>query len=288
MNSKLNKMNHLDGKFKGQKSLNIYYQAWIPDREIRAIILISHGFAEHSGRYLNIVHELIPLAYAVYAIDHRGHGNSEGTINYVESIDYYVEDLKKLFDIIREQYPKIPIFILGHSMGSGIAVNFTKKYESELSGLILSGIGSLMGDEISGFLKFIVKSMSRIAPKMKINPKLDPSTLSHDPEVVKAYIDDPLVHHTLITARLAYEMLKLFSNIGSLIKSFKLPTLVQRGAEDVAISGFEQIEADFSMEDKEIHIYEGLYHEVYNESKKDRTIVLNDLSNWLNNHIHSS
>lgn len=281
-------MNHLDGKFKGQKNVNIYYQAWIPDREVRAIILVSHGFAEHSGRYLNIVNELVPLAYAVYAIDHRGHGKSQGRINYVESIGHYVEDLKKLFDIIREKYLKLPIYLLGHSLGSGIAVYFTKKYESELNGLILSGIGSLVGDEISGILKFMVKSMSKILPKMKVNPKLDPSTLSHDPEVVKAYIDDPLVHYTFITVKLACELLKLFSNIGSVIKSFKLPTLVQRGAEDEAMGGFEQIESEFIMEDKEIHIYKGLYHEVYNELKKDRTIVLNDLSNWLNSHIHSS
>ena len=93
-----------------------------------------------------------------------------------------------MYDLIKEKHPNLPIFVLGHSMGSGIAICFTQKYENLLKALILSGTGTSVGEEVSGFLKFMAKFMSKIAPKLKIKTHLDPKSLSHDPEVIKAYI----------------------------------------------------------------------------------------------------
>jgi acylglycerol lipase len=277
-------MNNIEGEFEGVGGLKIYYQAWLPDSP-KAAVLIAHGLAEHSGRYLNVVNELIPKNYAIYAIDHRGHGKSEGEINYVDSFDQYIEDLKLLFNILKKKHSKIPIFLLGHSMGSFIATFFTKKYENLLTGLILSGAGTATGGDVSGFLKFMAKIMAKIAPHMKINPKLDANVLSHDPEVCAAYENDPLVHAGVITARLGYEMLKNFKEIPNFIGNFKLPLLVQSGSEDKLITGAEFLEDLYKMEDKTIIIYNGLYHEVYNELEKDRKKVLKDLSDWLEKHI---
>ncbi|MHA1292546.1 MAG: alpha/beta fold hydrolase, partial [Promethearchaeota archaeon] len=171
-------MKNIEGEFKGVKNLKIYYQAWLPENP-KAVVQIVHGFAEHSGRYMNVVNELIPLGYAIYADDHRGHGKSEGKRNYVDSLDQFIEDEKKLYEIIKENHPDLPIFMLGHSMGSLIAVYFTKKYESLLNGLILSGTGTRTGGTVSKFLKFMAKVMSKIAPKLSVNPKLDVNMLSH-------------------------------------------------------------------------------------------------------------
>ena len=277
-------MKHVEGDFKGIDGLKIYYQGWLPEGNIKAIVQIAHGFAEHSGRYINVVNELVPLGYAIYANDHRGHGKSEGTTNYVKSMDDFVEDLKIFHDIIREKHPNVPIFLLGHSMGSGIAVNFAYKYQDLLKGLILSGVGTSVGEDLSGFLKFMSKVLSKIAPKMKIDPKLDPNTLSHDPEVVKAYVEDPLVHHEVITTRLGYILLKTFKDLGSKLEKIQIPTLVQRGKEDKAMQGFDVLLPYFKMKDKEIHEYDGLFHEVYNEIEEKRKMVLKDLSNWLEKH----
>lgn len=277
-------MNHIEGEFEGVKGLTIYYQAWIPNTP-KAVIQLVHGGFAHSGRYQYVINELIPEGYAIYADDHRGHGKSMGLRNYVDSFDQFIEDEKLFYDIIKQKHPNLPIFMLGHSLGSFIAIYFTKKYEHLLNGLILSGTGTDPGIETSGFLKRIVKFFSIITPKKKFNPRINAKFLSHDLNVVKKYENDPLVNANKITARLSYEMVKNFDDFKTFIGNFKLSLLVQCGSEDKLIKGAEELNDLFKMTDKTIKIYDGLYHEVYNEIEKDRQIVLNHLSNWLNNHI---
>lgn len=209
-------MKNIESEYEGIGGLKIYYQCWIPDKP-KAVLQIVHGFAEHSGRYMNVVNELIPLGYAIYANDHRGHGRSEGVRNYVDTFDQYVEDEKKLYDIIHEQHPDLPIFMLGHSMGSIIAVYFTKKYENLLKGLILSGVGTDVGGGGVALLKVVTK-FSEENPKMEIPPNLNAEFLSHDPDVVKAYQTDPLVNADKITARLAFELFNSLKNINDFIE----------------------------------------------------------------------
>lgn len=277
-------MKHFEGKFKGINGLIIYYQAWVPETP-KAVIQLVHGGFEHSGRYQNVVNKLTPEGYAIYANDHRGHGKSEGLRNYVNSFDEFIEDEKLFINIIKDRHPNIPIFMLAHSLGSFIAIYFTKKYEHLLNGLILSGTGTSPGIETSGFLKLIARAFSRIAPKMKFNPRIDIQFLSHDSGVVEAYKADPLVNADKITARLSYEMIKNFKNLKATIGNYKISLLVQCGSEDKLINGSEELNGLFKMDDKTIKIYKDLYHEVYNEIEEEREKVLKDLSNWLNNHV---
>ncbi|MBD3194404.1 MAG: alpha/beta fold hydrolase [Candidatus Lokiarchaeota archaeon] len=277
-------MKHKESNFKSDDDLTIYFQYWLPEDEPVAIIQVVHGFAEHSGRYLNVVNKLVPLGYGLYADDHRGHGKSEGTTNYVDSFEQFIDDQKRFNDIIKKNHPDLPNFMLGHSMGSGIATYFAEKYEQSLNGLILSGTGNKLGEELSGFVKFMSKVLAKLRPKMKIDPKLDPQFLSHDSKVVDAYINDPLVHHEEVTTRLGYVMLKKFENIGKILEKLTLPILIQSGSEDQAVKGVKTIIEDLTMEDKTVKIYDGLYHEVYNEVKDEREKVLDDLAKWLERH----
>ncbi len=278
-------MKHIESEFLGEKDLRIYYQAWLPDSTPKAVIQLVHGFGEHSGRYGNVVDKLVPMGYAIYADDHRGHGKSEGIRNYTDSFDFYVEDERTFYDIIREKHSNIPYFMLGHSMGSGIAQYFTYKYEGLLDGLILSGTGNSVGEDVSGFIKFLSKIFSKIAPKMTFDSGLDPNFLSHDPEVVQAYIDDSLVNYEEVTARLAKEMMEKFTNLNNIIEEFSLPLLVQCGKEDKAMFGINELKEHYKMDDKMVKVYDGLYHEVYNETQEAREEVLNDLAEWLEDHL---
>ena len=278
-------MEHIEGEYKGVEDLKIFYQAWIPEKP-KAVIQVVHGFAEHSGRYLNVVNQLTPLGYVIYANDHRGHGKSDGKRNYIDNFNQYIEDEKIFYDLIKIKNYNLPIFMLGHSMGSMIALVFTKNYETLLRGLILSGTGTGAGESTSKTLKLIVKLLAKITPKKYINPGLKADKLSHDSEVVHAYENDPLVNADKITIRLGWELMNNFEKYDTITSTLKLPLLVQCGAEDSLIKGSEElIRNAFNMEDKTILIYDGLYHEVYNEIKKEREKVLNDLSNWLDKHI---
>ena len=134
-----NRLRHLEGTFEGKGGLAIFHQRWLPAGDARAVLLIAHGYGEHSGRYGNVVEEFVPRGYAVYALDHRGHGRSEGERVHVDHFDDYVEDLKTYLDQIRNETGDLPIYLLGHSMGSFIATSYAARYRDELTGLILSG-----------------------------------------------------------------------------------------------------------------------------------------------------
>jgi alpha-beta hydrolase superfamily lysophospholipase len=277
-------MKHIDGHFSGVEGISIYYQAWLPETAPKAIIMVAHGIAEHSGRYLNVVNEVIPRGFAVYANDHRGHGRSEGDRCYVDHFDQYIDDVKLFYDLIRKDHPLAPIFLLGHSMGSLIAVQFTAKYESLLSGLILSGSGNKTGGDVSPLLIAISKLLSRIVPRLKIRATDLSQYISHDPEVVQRYRTDPLNFLKGFSARLGAELLRSFAINESLVGSFKLPLLFQAGGEDSLVLNARAVAEKFTMTDKTFRIYEGLWHEVYNESEADRRKVLNDLGEWLDRH----
>ncbi|MHA1763006.1 MAG: lysophospholipase [Promethearchaeota archaeon] len=277
-------MKHQEDFFKNNDGLKLFYQVWFPDNP-KAIILIVHGFGEHSGRYKNVVDALLPEGYALYAFDLRGHGKSEGITNYVDSFDQYIDDVKTFHDLIRKTHPDLPLFLLGHSMGSCIASYFTSKYEDLLKGLILSGCGVRVGEGVNPFLKLLAGVISKIAGKSTIDTKLDPNSLSHDLSVVKAYVEDPLVHHEKISARLAHELMNRFGKITLVVSKIRIPVLIQSGSEDKAAQGIKDLIKELKTDNFTCHVYDGLYHEVYNEIAEKRKVVLEDLKNWLNKHV---
>jgi len=279
-------MRHFEGEFIGVDNTNLYYQAWIPDNEPKAVIILLHGFASHSGRLINVVNALVPLNYIIFANDHRGHGKSGGKTNFVKSIDQYVEDERIFYDVVKEKSPNLPIFMLGHSMGAGITFYFAQKYENLLKGIIISGVGTKYGgDDISEKIKSLAKKISKFAPKFSVNTGLNPNLLSHDTEVVRAYKEDPLVHYKKTTVGQANAMFESFNKLPNIVGDIHCPILIQKGLADATVTGYDEMKIALKSENITIQEYEGLYHEIYNESEKDRQHVLKDLSNWLSSHL---
>ncbi|MHA1357658.1 MAG: lysophospholipase [Candidatus Helarchaeota archaeon] len=275
-------MKHLDGKFQSNDGLQLYFQSWRPDDAPKAVVQIIHGFGEHSGRYMNVVNALLPRGYVIYADDHRGHGLSEGIEMYVKKFDNYVEDQKIFFDLIKEKEPNLPHFILGHSMGSVIAALYVVKYPAGIQGLVLSGAAT-HNRTLKGIMKAFAKFLGTIAGKMRMNVDLADG-LSHDPEVVQAYRDDPLVHKKT-TIRLGAEFARGIDKARKFLGDITVPTLVQSGGDDPEMLGAEQFKDLLKVEDKTIKIYDGLFHEIYNETKAERKVVLKDLGDWLDDHL---
>ena len=261
-------MKHKEAYFKGYQDFKIYYQYWLPESYPKAILLVAHGFAEHSSRYLNVVNHFLPKGFAVYALDHRGHGRSDGERAMVDSFQDYVKDLKTYFDMVRKENPEEKIFLIGHSMGSVISLLYTIKYQKELNGLITSG---------GGLSKPTDPPMSPPKP----GESLSTAMLSRDPAVIKAYESDPLVYHGPIPT--GFTMFKEMSTLYDAVTQIKLPVLVMAGNGGTDGARSRVLYERIASKDKTLKLYEGLLHEIFNEPEHPQ--VMADMEKWLTHRI---
>lgn len=273
-------MKHQEGYFTGVRSIKTYYQSWLPDGAIKAVLLVLHGMGEHSGRYRNVVDHFVPLGYAVYALDHLGHGKTEGPRAYIEQFSDFTDNLSIFCQMVTAEQPNKPIFLLGHSMGGGIAANYLLDHQQDFTGAVLSAPTIKVGDKVTGGTILMAKVLSKVAPKAGVMA-VDPVGVSKDPAVVEAYIQDPLVHHGKISARLGAELLIGMMRITSEVSNIRLPFIVVQGGEDILVDpvGAKMLYEQASSSDKTIRFYEGLHHEVFNEP--ERLIALKDVEGWL-------
>jgi alpha-beta hydrolase superfamily lysophospholipase len=279
-------MKHQEGFFKGVRDANIYFQSWSPESEPRAILLIVHGLAEHSGRYMNLVNHFVPLGYGVYGIDHLGHGRSDGTRVFVERFEDYTNTLKVYFDMICRWQPRKPVFLVGHSMGGLISAVYLLDHQAELTGAVLSGAAVKVPNNITPVILYVGKVLSALMPKFGLLG-LDAEGICRDPAVVQGYVSDPLVYTEKITARLAAEMLKAMQYVSAEATRITLPIMMVQGSADRLVdpAGSQMLYEAVSSADKEIRIYDGFYHEVFNEPEHDK--VLRDIEIWLEAHLAS-
>jgi acylglycerol lipase len=263
-------MIHADGFFKGLENHNIYFQKWSPEGRPKAVILIAHGYAEHSGRYMNVVNHFIPSGYLVYALDHRGHGKSEGSLDEISDFSIFVADLRKFFIIIREECSDENIFLIGHSMGSLISLLYSLEYQQELAGLVISGGG-------------LPKQGDPPLPRRPANQPLDSSFLSHDPEVIRAYENDPLVYRGPIPQTIESGMIKGLKQLSMEVNKIELPVIIMAGDGCTDGARSKNLYDSIGSKDKTLKRYPGLMHEIFNEP--EYPLVMADLETWLEEHM---
>jgi alpha-beta hydrolase superfamily lysophospholipase len=269
---------HEEGRFAGVGGLEIYWQAWLPAARPRAIVLISHGGAEHGGRYAWTAGQLNERGHAVYAIDHRGHGRSAGPRAYVDRIDNAVADLDVLHGIARDRHPELPVFVLGHSMGGLIAIVYALRHQDDLTGLVLSAPLAVI--EANPATRLASRVLSAVAPRLPVY-KIDATTVSRDPEVVRAYDEDPLNHRGMLPARTVGELAATTATFAERLPELRLPILTVYGSGDRLVdnAGSILVEERCGSADSTLIAYDGLYHEVLNEPERDRVIA--DVAGWI-------
>ena len=277
-------MNHIEGNFNGVRNFSIYYQGWLPDKDVKAVILIVHGLGEYCSRYINVINHFVPLGYAVYGLDHIGHGKSEGLREGIEQFEDFTDNLTVYYNMVKVWQPNKPIFLLGHSLGGLIGTYYLLDHQADFTGAIISAPAIKISDSISPLTITMSKILSAIAPKVGVLA-LDVTSISRDPEVVNTYANDPLIFHSKTPARLAAEMLKAMARVTAEVGKISLPFITVQGGSDKLVDpdGTRMLYEKSSSKDKTIKIYDGLYHEVFNEP--EREVVLKDVETWLKAHI---
>jgi acylglycerol lipase len=277
-------MKHIEGTFKGVRNANIYYQGWLPDENVKAVLFLVHGLGEYCGRYTNHVNHFVPLDYAIYGLDHLGHGKSDGEREVIERFADYTEPLTLYYKMVNGWQPGKPVFILGHSMGGLITCHYLLDRQADFKGAIISAPAIKVSENTSCMTITMGKILSHVAPKAGVLA-LDATGVSRDPKVVKAYVNDPLVFHGKTPARLAAEMLKAMMRVTTEIDKITLPFIVvQGGADKLVDPGGSQLLYDKAgSKDKTLRVYPGLYHEVHNEP--EHATMFKDVETWLAAHV---
>lgn len=279
-------IDHTTGEFIGVGDTTIFYQEWWPtEGPVRALVLIVHGIAEHSGRYEALAADLVRAGFAVGALDHRGHGRSGGKRVQVVSFDDLVDDLATFAGLMRECYPDpLPVFVLGHSMGGLVSLRYLIRDRPEVAGLVLSGAAAAKPEDISGFTIAVGNLLSKIAPDVGV-ASLQLGKISRDPQVVTDYNNDPLVTNAKIRARMGAQVLWAMEVTEKELPTLTVPILIMHGGDDVVTppDGSRMIAERVGSTDKTLTIYDGLWHEIYNEPERD--VVIADVIDWLNHEL---
>ena len=272
---------HEIGSFTGKGGVEIYFQKWIADKA-KSVLIIAHGLGEHSGRYGNLLKSFENKGISVFAIDHRGHGKSDGKRGHIDSFMDYVYDLKLFIEFIKDENRGLPIILFGHSMGGVIASKYAMTYPDDLTMLVLSSPGFEPAFKVPAWKNSIASFFSSRIASLTFSNGLAVAGLSHDAKAIEEYENDPLVHGK-ITARWAVEFLRTSRECLNNAGNLKKPLLVFHGNADPLTShkAAENFYHKASSAVKKIFIYEGLFHETINETETEREKVLQDITGWI-------
>lgn len=274
-------MNHKDGKFVGAHGDSIYYRYWTPEQPAQAVLLVAHGAGEYCGRYEHLAALFTQYGFAVAALDHSGHGHSDGVAGFVPAFDDYIDTLEIFHRQVNTDLGPLPTILLGHSMGGLISARYLLDHQNDFAACVLSG-PAIKTELEPGFVQMtIIRLLSALMPKAGVL-QLDANDVCRDPEVVRKYKEDPLVHHGKLSARLVGELFKTMKKVQAEAHTLTLPMLMLHGGEDTMASpeGSKFLNENIASVKKEMKIYPGLYHEIFNEPEHPQ--VMQDILDWLN------
>jgi len=276
-------MKHDEDFFVSGDNVSLFFQKWTPEQAPKAVIVLAHGVGEHSGRYMTLVYHFVPLGYAIYALDHRGHGRSPGGRGHITRWQIFREDLKNFVNFVQGEQADNPLFLMGHSLGGLMVLDFALHYPQGLKGVIASS-PALGKPGISPVLITISKIMSQLCPALTIKTHLDVSAISHDPAVIEAYQNDPLVHE-MGSARLGTEFDRCRIWTLDHAGEFSCPLLIYHGRKDriVPYQGTVDFFESVNIADKELHLFDNGFHELHHDTDKEDLFLL--IEKWLNRQL---
>ena len=260
----------------------IFVRSWQPATAARAVVVICHGVKSHSGYYFWAAAQLVADGHAVYALDLRGRGRSEGERFYLERFQDYLDDVHAAVSLARSREPGLPVFLLGHSAGGVISSVYTLEHQTELQGFICESFAFQV--YAPDFALAVLKGLSHLTPHL---PVLDLKTedFSRDPAAVQAMRDDPLIDGEVQPTLTVAELVRADERLLKAFAMFKLPLLILHGTEDKVTKpgGSRLFFERAGSEDKTLKLYEGHAHDLLNDLGREQ--VMADIRQWIAAHL---
>jgi acylglycerol lipase len=271
-----------EGNFAGVGGLKIFTRAWKPESAPRAVVVVVHGFNSHSGQYLWVGEQFAAHGFAVYALDLRGRGRSEGERYYVERIEDYTADVATLVHTAKCENPGLPVFVLGHSAGGVVSCVFALEHQSEIDGLICESFAYEL--PVPDLVLAFLKGISYITPHTHVF-SLNNKDFSRDAAVVESMNDDVLIKGESQPAQTGKVMINASERLTKEFPKITLPVFIMHGTEDKATkpSGSRHFYEQTGSQDKTLKLYEGHFHDLLNDV--DKEIVMRDILSWIDERI---
>jgi acylglycerol lipase len=266
-----------EGRFQGSGGIEIFWRAWSAVRP-RAQVVLAHGVSEHSGRYAHVAAGLNARGYSLWALDHRGHGQSAGRRAVIDSVEAAVADIDRMVDMATDAGEDRP-FLFGHSMGGMLATAYAVRHQDRLRGLVLSAPAVSLA-AASRLELAASRVLSRLVPTLGVFD-IESEAVSRDPEVVRDYDADPLNHHGKLPVRTIRVIADEVGRYPAAVRFVSIPILLMHGGADrlIPLAASEMLDANVASTDKTLRVFGGLYHEILNEPEQDE--VIGEICDWL-------
>lgn len=273
-------MRAAEGAFEGARGHRIAWRRLEPDGTPRGVVVVSHGYAEHCGRYLPFAEHLASRGIAAVGLDHRGHGTSAGPRGHCDDFDDFVADLRRLVGLADGWWPGVPRALFGHSMGGLIAFLYLLRHPDTVRAGALSCPAFAVPPHAPRWQLVLATFLGRVAPRIGFTSNLDPDALARDPAVGRAYAADPLVHRRA-TAGFVRAITRAQARALAQAASLAVPLLVLQAEADRLVSpaGAAAVAARLRSP-HELVMLPGYYHELLNEPPAERARVLARLDAW--------
>ncbi|MEM7095774.1 MAG: lysophospholipase [Actinomycetota bacterium] len=250
---------------------------WVPEGVPRAIIVIVHGIAEHSGRYDAVGRQMADADFGVVSYDQEGHGESGDRRGHVNDFGTFIDDLEDL--LAEARTIGVPIVLCGHSMGGLIAATYAVSDRPQPDLLVLSG--PALGALAPAAQQTFAHKLAQLAPKAHPKLPFDPMVLSRDPGVAEAYTNDPLIKGGG-SAALISGLFRAADATGATLDRIRVPTLCLHGRDDELVVP----EASAGLEGLpgvERRVLDGLRHEIFNEPEGPE--VVQQVIDWIDSQL---
>ncbi len=277
-------IDHEELAFAGTGELQLYAQRWRPRAgEVRGVLVIHHGLADHSARYAGFAEQLVRAGYAVWALDMRGHARSAGPRVQFDRIDELVGDLDRFVALVRAREPGAPVFLFGHSLGGLVTALYAIERQPEVAGVVLSAPG--IAFDIPAFGAGALRFASAIAPNAPLLTAKH-RDFSTSPEVIADMARDPLIEAPDGPARSSRSATDGVARVWAHPERLAAPLLALHGTADkiTAPMGSREIVARAGGADRTLRLYDDFNHDLLHEPDGRAERVTADVVAWLGAH----